>query len=240
MTTPQPDPQPTPQPYGTPEHPRIAVRGEARLEVDPEIARLGISVNARGTDRRTTLGDLTHRNNKVLDLLKSYGDAVEKLETGTFTITPQLTDKGRHERIRAYHGHVHVTATLTDFTTLGELATRLAELELTRVDGPWWSLRPDSPAHAEARRQAVHEAVQRAREYAAALGAQLTAVVELADTGADNTANLPGLPPSPGGFLRTAAYGGAPDHAPALDLEPQRQTVYANVNARFTMTRPIL
>ncbi|MEU4212050.1 SIMPL domain-containing protein [Streptomyces sp. NPDC026206] len=231
---------PTPLPYGTPDTPRIAVRGEARLEVDPEIAHLGITVNARGTDRRNTLEDLTRRNNQVLDLLKSYGDTVEKLETGNFTITPQLTDKGRHERIRAYHGTVHLTATLADFTTLGELATRLAEHDLTRIDGPWWALRPDSPAHREARRQAVHEAVQRAREYAEALGAELTAVVELADTGAENT-GLPGYPPAaPGGMMRTAGYGGAPAPTPALDLEPQRQTVYAHVNARFTMTRPVL
>ncbi|AJT67786.1 hypothetical protein T261_6170 [Streptomyces lydicus] len=38
-------------------------------------------------------------------------------------------------------------------------------------------------------------------------------------------------PPQPGG-----PAGGAP----ALDLQPQRQTVHANVNARFTMTRPAL
>ncbi|MFC4515099.1 SIMPL domain-containing protein [Streptomyces ehimensis] len=225
-------------PYGTPDAPRVAVRGEARLEVDPEIARIGITVSARGTDRRNALQDLTRRNNQVLDLLKSYGDAVEKTETGTFSITPQLTDKGRHERVRAYHGHVHITATLADFTALGELATRLAELELTSVDGPWWSLRPDSPAHGEARRQAVREAVQRAREYAAALGAELAAVVEIADIGAENT--VPAMPVAPGGMMRSAGYGGAPTPPPALDLEPQRQTVYASVNARFTMTRPTL
>ncbi|MEU1780481.1 SIMPL domain-containing protein [Streptomyces abikoensis] len=225
-------------PYGTPDAPRVAVRGEARLEVDPEIARIGITVSARGTDRRNALQDLTRRNNQVLDLLKSYGDAVEKTETGTFSVTPQLTDKGRHERVRAYHGHVHITATLADFTALGELATRLAELELTSVDGPWWSLRPDSPAHGEARRQAVREAVQRAREYAAALGAELAAVVEIADIGAENT--VPAMPVAPGGMMRSAGYGGAPTPPPALDLEPQRQTVYASVNARFTMTRPKL
>ena len=134
-------------PYGTPDAPRVAVRGEARLEFDPEIARIGVTVSARGTDRRAALDDLTRRNTAVLDLVKSYGDAVEKLETGAFSITPELTDKGRGERVRAYHGRVHITAELTDFTALGELTTRLADLDLTRVDGPWWALRPDSPAH---------------------------------------------------------------------------------------------
>ncbi|MFC9426759.1 SIMPL domain-containing protein [Streptomyces sp. NPDC056987] len=227
-------------PYGTPETPRVAVRGEARLEVDPEIARISITVGARGTDRRTALEDLTRRNAWVLDLVKGYGDAIEKLETGAFSITPELTKHGRGERVRAYHGRVHLTVELSDFTALGELTTRVADLELTSVAGPWWSLRPDSPARGNARRQAVREAVKRAREYAEALDARLAALVELADIGAENSGGYGG--PAAPGALRSVAYKGADsaEAAPALDLEPQRQTVYAQVNARFTMTPPDL
>ncbi|MET8826784.1 SIMPL domain-containing protein [Streptomyces sp. NPDC004610] len=226
---------PGPVPYGTPDAPRIAVRGEAHLEVDPEIARIGITVTARGRDRRTALDDLTRRNATVLDLVKSYGDAVERVETGALSLTPQLT-KGRGERVRTYQGTVHLTAELTDFTALGELTTRLADLDLTRVDGPWWSLRPDSPAHRDARRRAVQEAVQRAREYAEALGTTLAALVELADTGAE--APHP-YAPAPGS-MRSVAYAAEDAGAAPLDLEPQRQQVYATVNARFTMNPPAL
>ncbi|WNI25349.1 SIMPL domain-containing protein [Streptomyces sp. ITFR-16] len=227
----------TAQPYGTPDHPRLAVRGEARLQFDPEIARVGITVTARGKDRRAALDDLTRRNSAVLELARGYGEAVEKLETGAFSITPELAQRGRDEKIRAYHGRVLITALLNDFTALGEFTTRAGDLDMTRIDGPWWSLRPESPAHGEARRQAVREAVQRAREYAEAVGAQLAALVELADLGAENAA--------PVAFAR--GYGGAPPPAPgaaggapALDLEPQAQTVYAQVNARFIMTPPKL
>ncbi|MFG2221635.1 SIMPL domain-containing protein [Streptomyces sp. NPDC048644] len=238
MTDPTPAPHTTDAlPYGTPDTPRLAVRGEARLEVDPEIARIAVTISARGTDRPTALNDLTRRNEQALALIKSYGDAIEKLETGSFSLTPQISEKGRHERIRAYHGRVTLTATLNDFTTLGELTTRLADLDLTRVDGPWWNLRPDSPAHRDARTHAVREAVQRAREYAEALGARLDALVELADIGAEDTPPMPAARRSFGGYA-----GGPPAQSdtPALDLEPQRQTVYAHVNARFTMTRPAL
>ena len=233
MTTPHGQPAP----YGTPEAPRIAVRGEARLEVDPEIARIGITVSSRGTERRHALDQLARRNTAALDLVRSYGDAVEKLETGAFVITPQWNDKGRGERIRAHHGHVRLTATLNDFTALGELTTRLADLELTSVDGPVWALRPDSPAHREARTRAVAEAVQRAREYAAALDARLVALLELADSGAENTP--PPYPPPPAGAR--AGYAGASGGTAApLNLEPRRQTVHAHVNARFTITPPPL
>ncbi|RFU86292.1 SIMPL domain-containing protein, partial [Streptomyces triticagri] len=193
--------QPTPHP--TPDAPRLSVRGEARLEVDPEIARLEITVLARGTDRRTTLDDLTTRNTRTTELIKNYGDALHKLETSTLSITPEL-HRGRGERIRAYHGRVHLTAHLTDFTALGELTTRLADQDLTRITGPYWQLKPDSPAHREARRQAVHEAVQRAREYADALGTRLDNLLELADTGTENTTPTH-LPPAP---ASRAAFAG--------------------------------
>ncbi|GAA1508961.1 hypothetical protein GCM10009730_11370 [Streptomyces albidochromogenes] len=234
----RPDPYTAPAPYGTPAAPRLAVQGEARLEFDPETAHIGITVSARGTDRRTALEDLTRRNGLALDLVKSYGDAVEKLETGAFSISPELTRHGRGDRVRAYHGRVHLTAVLTDFTALGELTTRLADLELTRVDGPWWSMRPDSPAHGEVRRQAVREAVKRAREYAQALGADLTALVELSDPGAEEAHPVPVA--YAGGFTRRAMSSEMAEDAPALDLEPQRQTLHALVNARFIMTPPAL
>lgn len=226
-------------PYGTPDAPRVAVRGEAHLEVDPELARIGITVTARGRDRRATLDDLTRRNAAVLDLVRSYGDAVERVETGALTVTPELGQHGRGERVRTHHGAVHLTAELTDFTALGELTTRLADLELTRVDGPWWSLRPASLVHRTARRQAVQDAVQRAREYAEALGTTLAALVELADIGAENAP--PPFPPAPG-RARSMAYGGPAQETAAapLDLEPQRQQVRAAVNARFTLVPPQL
>ncbi|MFI9598984.1 SIMPL domain-containing protein [Streptomyces sp. NPDC052043] len=236
-----PAPEPGPAvPYGTPDAPRIAVRGEAHLEVDPEIARIGITVTARGKDRRSALDDLTRRNAHVLDLVKSYGQAVEHLETGVFSLAPEPARHGRGERVRAYHGAVRVTAELSDFTALGELTTRLADVELTRVDGPWWALRPGSPAHREARRQAVQEAVQRAREYAEALGTSLTALVEIADIGAESA--QPWAPAPGGGMRAMRAYGGAApqDEAAPLDLEPERQHVHAQLDARFTMAPPRL
>ncbi|GAA3781369.1 SIMPL domain-containing protein [Streptomyces chiangmaiensis] len=238
MTADPPQLQPPAVPYGTPDAPRIAVRGEAHIEADPEIARIGVTVTARGADRRTALDDLTRRNTAALDLINSYATAVERLETGAFSLTPELTPHGHGERVRAYHGHVHISAELNDFTALGELATRLADLELTRVDGPWWALRPDSPAHRTARQQAVREAVQRAREYAEALGTTLTALVELADIGADNAErhSYATRSMSRAGLDGAEGVGGT---AP-LALEPKRQHIHAQIDARFTMAPPRL
>jgi uncharacterized protein YggE len=221
-------------------HPRVAVRGEAHLEVDPEIARITLTVTARGTDRRDAVGNLTRRNNAALDLLKTYGDAVAHTETGTLSITPETAQRGRGERIRAYNGRVTLTAEITDFTVLGELTTRLADLDHTSVHGPHWYLRPDSPAHRRARQEAVRQAVVRAREYAEALGTTLTGVVDIADIGADTGAAPRSGPPAFAGAPAAPAGARGAAAEPALALEPRRQHVRATVNARFTMAPPTL
>ncbi|MFJ6407280.1 SIMPL domain-containing protein [Streptomyces hydrogenans] len=224
-------------PHPTPQAPQVTVLGEGRLEVDPELARIQLTVSARGTDRTAVLADLTRRNTEVLDLLRARGSAVAKLETGSFSIVPEQSRRQRGEQVRAYRGHVRIAAELTDFTVLGELVPELADRELTEVDGPWWELRPDSEAYAETRRLAVTAAVRRARAYAEALGTSLGSLLELSDAGLPD----PGVRRG-GGFSPVyAAFAEEGDGgAPSLDLEPRRRTVTAEVVARFTMLPPAL
>jgi uncharacterized protein YggE len=120
---------------------------------------------------------------------------------------------------------------VTDFTVLGELLLRLADQDQTSVSGPWWALRPGSPVHREARRAAIADAIVRGREYADALGARVTGLVEVADTGM----SAGGAPRAMALALRGSADSGA---VPALDLDPQRQTVSATVEARFRISEP--
>jgi len=215
----------------------VSVRGEATLEVDPELCEFAVTVMARGKDRRAALDQLTSQNKQLLDTLKSeYGDALERLETGLFSVYPESRLK-RGDRA-AYQGSVRTRVVVKDFTVLGEMVTKVADLVRSSVNGPYWSLRPDSEAYRRARGEAVDEAVRRAREYAAALGSTLTAVLELADTGMSHHGLMP-MAPQARVMTAVAGPGGAPDSGPApLDLEPVRQSVYAAVEARFSATQP--
>lgn len=209
--------------------PVIAVRGEVDREVEPEIARFIVTVSARDRDRQQTLKLLTARLGAVRAVLDEYSGAIEDRETSSVAVYPER--KGSGERVSRYAGTVGTTVTVADFTVLGELMLRLGDLEQASVNGPWWHLRPDSPAYARARQEAIHAAVSRAREYATAIGARLTALVELSDRG------LPDASPVtlsyPAGY-RAGAAGGLPQ----LDLEPARQRVHAEVSARFLATEP--
>ncbi|MET8308907.1 SIMPL domain-containing protein [Micromonospora sp. NPDC005173] len=208
--------------------PVVQVRGEAYREVPPELARFAVTATARDRDREATLTRLAERAAAIRVLLDGAGPVVARRETGDLRVRPETRRSG--ERVVAWHGSVTTTVTVTDFTALGELMLRLADQDQVEVAGPWWELRPDSPAHREARHAAITDALQRAREYAEALGAQVTSLIELADAG----------PADRPMFARAAFDVGSAGGPPELELDPQPQTVQAAVQARFTISDPVL
>ena len=90
--------------------PLLSVRGEVTLEVAPEIVQLTITCGARDPKRERALELLSKRNEQCLALLKSYGDAVEKIETSDVAVHPALGLFGRREKVRACWGQVRVRA----------------------------------------------------------------------------------------------------------------------------------
>jgi uncharacterized protein len=218
------------------EQPVISVRGEALLEVEPEIAIVNVTIEARDRDRRTVLSRLASRSQQVTDLIKSHGEAVEKLESGPASVRPDFRDKKASERVTGYLGRAGLKVTIRDFTVLGELVTRLSDEDLVSVAGPWWALRPHSPVYRDARLAAAQDAIVRAREYAEAFGGGVAGLIEAADAGLLTSAAEHG-PRFRGMAARAGALSAGPPQA-ELDFEPARQIVTAQVEARFAMTVP--
>jgi uncharacterized protein YggE len=216
-----------------PAEPVIAVRGEATLEVEPEIAVVWAAVAARDSGRHRAMELLAGRTGRVGDLIKGFGEAIEKLESQPVSVQPVFKDGRIRERISGYLARAGFTVTVRDFAVLGDLVTGLAGADMVSVTGPEWRLRPDSPVHRAARLAAAKDATRRAGEYAEAFGGRITGLIEVADTG------LLGVQPAH--TFRSAramrAPGGA-DEGPAFDFEPVKQTVSAQVEARYTMTAP--
>lgn len=216
--------------------PVVAVRGEINREVPPEIATVSVTVAARDRERPATLARLAERSAALGVLLDGYAEAIERRETSAVHVYPET--RGPGERVVGYRGSVTLQLTVVDFAVLGDLMLRLADQDQTTVSGPYWALRPDSPAYRRARHDAIGDALTRAREYAEALGARITRLLQLADAG------LSGAPAADYGApqtMRAMAFTAAGDSsAPSFDLEPRLQQVYASVEARFAMTEPDL
>jgi len=205
----------------------VVVRGEAVREVPPELAVLSVTVSARDKDRQTALTRLAARSAELRSALDDYPEAIERRETGGVQIYPDV--KRGSEKVTAYTASATTTVTVTDFGVLGELLLRLGNQDQTSLSGPWWRLRPGSRAGAEVRKEAIADALQRARDYAEAVGSRVDRLVEIQDEGAG------GVQP----MMRAMAFKGeAAADALELELDPQLQTVQASVIVRVTITDP--
>ena len=212
------------------EQPTIVVRGEALREVPPEQAVLTVTTSARDGDRDAVLARMAERTTELRAVVDAYGDAVERRETGSVQVYPEL--KRGSEKVVAYTGSVVTTVTVTGFDDLGELLVRLAGLDYAAVSGPWWRLRPGSRAGAEVGKAAIDDALRRAREYAEAVGARVDRLVEIADEGTGGA--------RPVAMRAAAAFSVQENAAPVLEVDPQPQIVQSSVLVRVTITEPDL
>ena len=206
--------------------PQVVVRGEAMLVVEPEIADVDVTVRVRARDRQTALERCSARQDEVSLVVAAAGDAVEVIETAGVSVHLEVRDRRAPGEPVA---SLHTRLVLGRLDAVGELVVALGRLDDVDVSGPSWRLRPDSRAFEEARLAAVRDAVTRARQYAAAFGAHLTALVEVSDTGTGG-----------GGFRVAGAMDSMArfEGEPHLDLVPARQNVHGAVEVRFTMSEP--
>jgi uncharacterized protein len=199
----------------------VTVAGEASREVPPELAVFSVVVSAAGKDRADLLARLTRQATAVGAMLDRFGPAVERRETAGVEVYPEVKKK-------LYRGSVATTVTVTDFEALGGLLAELAAQELTSISGPWWQLRPGSRADAGVRREAVADALRRARDYAAAVGASLSRILEISESEGHGSHRM---------MMRAGSVADTAESA-EFDLYPQQQTVEARVLLRVAITEP--
>jgi uncharacterized protein YggE len=92
------------------------------------------------------------------------------------------------------------------------------------VDGPRWEIRPENPAHDEARRQAMADARHRAEVYADSAGLSLGDVVEVVEVGAEQPGRT-----MRGVFTSAMAYSATldmPVHSEGLEIVAGVQVTY--------------
>jgi uncharacterized protein YggE len=204
--------------------PQVVVRGEATLLVEPEVADLGVTVTGRGRDREIALERCRARQAEVAEVLEATGGALEVRETTGLSVHDEPGDGALPQAVAS----VYTRVTVGRLDAVADLAVALGRLDDVDVSGPTWRLRPDSPHVERARLAAVQDAVHRARQYAAAFGAELIALLEVRDSGV-----------SDGGFQVAEAMATMArfdvDNL-HLDLSPARQEVHGTVEVRFTMS----
>jgi uncharacterized protein YggE len=229
---------------GDSSRPLLSVRGDARADVAPDYVVLFCTVTVSRTAKAKALHDAASALQRVTADLRALGGVPLTTETERAVLTwsarsattwvesvPNKTT-GVGELTGQVVATVTVVIAVRAFDSLDALGRALASHKTLHVQQVSWQVDADNPGWAQVRSAAIHAAIARGRDYAAALGGSLHDVEHIADvgllTGEGSRRDVHGYP-----LAAMYSGGGAPPDTPSLDPEPQELT--AAIEARFTM-----
>ncbi|HET9871475.1 MAG TPA: SIMPL domain-containing protein [Propionibacteriaceae bacterium] len=207
--------------------PIVTVRGEAQLEGPPDLATVMVSVHSTSDTAEQARAELAAASSGISGLLQRFVQAVDRSSTTGLHIGP-VFDQRSFTRIIGYRGSYSTEIVLADLDALSPLLLEAAALPNGQVSGPWWSLRPDNPLHRQVRLEAITDARRRADDYAFAVRASVSALLEISDVDAGFGGDV---------GMRSMLAAGAPEAA-SFDFEPALQRVWGHVVVRYALSPP--
>lgn len=221
--------------------PRLTVRGVARRFVAPDAAEINASVEVERDSRDKAARDAGAAAQQVVSRLTELGGQVSTIDNRRHALTwllPRVRtyeqfdwDEHKTRRRRGFVASTQLSITVRDLTLLGRVVTVLTSAKAVNIGDVQWLVDDDNPAWAEVRADAISAAIARARHYAAALGAQLGGIEEIADIGLLGSGR--DVEPQAERFVAARASSGGRE---GVSLDPEPQQLSATVEARFRAT----
>ncbi len=169
--------------------PVISVAGEGRSTMAPDMAVLTFSVVKQAKEAREALDQNNKAMSDVLAALKKGGIAERDLQTSGFSVQPQYsypqnTDgEQKPPELIGYQVSNSLTVRVRDLSKLGDIIDQSVTLGVNQGgDIQFTNDKPDAAIEA-ARKDAVADAIKKARTLAEAAGVKLGNVIEINESG---------------------------------------------------------
>ncbi|WP_377289650.1 SIMPL domain-containing protein [Rhizobium sp. SG2393] len=166
----------------------IVVTGEGSAQVAPDIAIISLGVQETAATAREAVTATNTAMEKVLAALKEDGIAERDMQTSGFSINPQYTyydnsnGENRPPKLTGYQANNALTVKLRDLKRLGDLLDRSVTLGVNQGGTVQFANDDPKAAMTQARKQAVSEAVEKAKTMADAAGIKVGRVLEISET----------------------------------------------------------
>ncbi|ANM05260.1 hypothetical protein AMC78_CH03192 [Rhizobium phaseoli] len=163
----------------------ISVTGDGESSVTPDMAIVTLSVVKQAKTAREALDENNKAMKDVLDALKSGGIAERDLQTSGFSIQPQynypqpVDGQQQQPQLIGYQTINAVTVRLRDLAKLGQVIDQSVTLGINQGGDIQFTNDKPEAAIEEARKDAVAEAVKKAKTLSEAAGVKLGRIIEI-------------------------------------------------------------
>ncbi len=161
----------------------VTVGASGMVSVEPDIAHISTGVLSEADTAREALQRNSAAMKKVIDGLKGAGVDPKDVQTSRFSIDPRYDQPkdGRSARVTGYRVVNQVRITTRDIPKLGELLDLVVTLGANQAGGISFDVSNAETLKDEARRQAVANALRRAKLFAEAAGATVGDVLTITE-----------------------------------------------------------
>ncbi|PCK83122.1 hypothetical protein CPT32_31195 [Rhizobium sophoriradicis] len=163
----------------------ISVTGDGESPMAPDMAIVTLSVVKQAKTAREALDENNKAMKDVLDALKSGGIAERDLQTSGFSIQPQynypqpVDGQQQQPQLIGYQTINAVTVRLRDLAKLGQVIDQSVTLGINQGGDIQFTNDKPEAALEEARKDAVAEAVKKAKTLSEAAGVKLGRIIEI-------------------------------------------------------------
>lgn len=166
----------------------ITVAGTAIVPAQPDEVAIGIALSHLAPTPDAAIAEVAVRSQQLEAIFSELGISRDRWTTSGVSVNEEREWDGNRQVHRGYRAGARVQLRVADAQLVGKVMHEAVRRCQAAIDGPTWLIKPDNPAHDEARRRAASTSRAKAETYAAALGARLGSIL---------TVTEPGLAPEP-------------------------------------------
>jgi hypothetical protein len=160
----------------------ITVSATGTAEAEPDQARITSGVTTEAPTAREALTGNNEAMNKVVSELKTKGIDAKDIQTASFNVEPVVDYKdGQPPKVRGYRVSNQVVVLVRDLGTLGTVLDDLVTAGANQVQGLSFEVSKAETLKDEARKEAIANALRRAKLLAAAAGAEVGQVLQISE-----------------------------------------------------------
>jgi uncharacterized protein YggE len=165
-----------------PQERTVSVSATGSVAAEPDLATISTGVVSEADTAREALSRNTTTMAKVIDGLKALGISAQDIRTTALNVEPRYRSaKDQAPTIVGYQVVNQVRITARELKRLGEVLDQIVTLGVNQIGGIAFEVSKAEELRDEARKQAMANALRRARLYAASAGAEVGAVLTISE-----------------------------------------------------------
>lgn len=164
---------------------RLTVTGEGRAFATPDMATISLGVTVRSKTARDAMDATSDGVAAILDRLSAMGVEPRDMQTSDLSLGPVWSQRNSsgENRITGYEASNRLTVRVRDLGALGGVLDAVLDDGANRFSGLRFGMQDPQPLEDAARKNAVADALRKARLYSDAAGITLGTVLAISENG---------------------------------------------------------